>query len=91
MTSLSSIVLDNLVSLTIHKVGSKRNTKKELFPAASLPNLRAVSVRGKGYDHWTRTYVYIEPKDLPQGQLDFQQVHVDDRHFFPRELFTASA
>jgi hypothetical protein len=90
MTSLSSIVLDNLVSLTIHKVGIKRNTKKVLFPATLLPNLHAVSVRGYAYDYWTRHYTYIEPKDLPTGQLDFQQVHIDDEQVFPSDLFARS-
>jgi hypothetical protein len=90
MTSCSSIVFKDLVSLTLYNVTSTRNTKNALFPAASFPSLRAVYVQGST-DWWTGRRTFVEPTGLRQGQLDFMQVHVSDKGIFPPDLHNRGA
>jgi hypothetical protein len=90
MTSCSSIVFKDLVSLTLYNSTSTRNTKNTLFPAASFPSLRAVYAQGST-DRRTGRRTFVEPTGLRQGQLDFMQVHVSDKGIFPPGLHNRGA
>lgn len=48
MPSFSSIILPNLVSLTVHYVHPLHADGDKLFPAASFPSLRTVYTTGAG-------------------------------------------
>ncbi|GAA5859764.1 hypothetical protein JCM8547_007017 [Rhodosporidiobolus lusitaniae] len=78
MISFSSIVFRNLVSLTIHKLGSNGRSVTPLLPAASSPKLKALYTTSSESDWIGHTWIYtlLEPGGL-DNQIDMLQVNAN--------------